>query len=41
MSNHKQYYDDQIENLTEQERDLINRGLNADKEKLGRVINMF
>ena len=41
MSNPKQYYDDQIENITEQERELINKGLNADKEKLGHVINMF
>ena len=41
IQNPKQYYDDQIENLTEEERKLINQGLAADKEKLGRVINMF
>ena len=41
MRNPKQYYDEQIENITEQERELIKKGLNADKEKLGHVFNMF
>lgn len=41
IQNPGQYYDEQIEKLTEEERKLINEGLKADTEKLGQVINMF
>jgi len=41
IQNPERYYDDQIENLTAEERKLIDQGLNADKEKLGHVFNMF
>jgi hypothetical protein len=41
IQNPKQYYDEQIENITDKERELIQQGLDADKEKLGHVFNMF
>ena len=41
IKNPEQYYDEQVERLTEQERNLIRQGLEADKEKLGYVHNMF